>query len=151
MPPVHAPGGRAGHRALLTPDEALVVLSQPQTAQAPSGLKTDEWFRPPAGATDHKGLTLHLEGGVRGHVRKDTARHGLCDQVWPPHTIERRGGGEVVLKQEVGSLPGLQFKFLSLIEGIPPLAPGGIFQTGVRRRKYKLGSTKQKSVPGILR
>jgi len=85
---------------------------------------------------------------VRGHVRKDTARHGLCDQVWPPHTIERRGGGEVVLKQEVGSLPGLQFKFLSLIEGIPPLAPGGIFQ---RRRKYKLGSTKQKSVPGILR
>ena len=24
---------------------------------------------------------------------KDTTRHGLCDRVWPPHIIERRGGG----------------------------------------------------------
>ena len=35
-----------------------------------------------------------------------------------------------------------------LIVGIPPLG-WGFFQTGVRRRKYKLGPTKQKSVPGI--
>ena len=32
-------------------------------------------------------------------------------------------------------------------QSIPP--QGDIFQTGVRRRKYKLGPTKQKSVPGI--
>ena len=36
----------------------------------------------------------------------------------------------------------------NLIVGIPPLG-WGFFQTGVRRRKYKLGPTKQKSVPGI--
>ena len=35
-----------------------------------------------------------------------------------------------------------------LIIGIPPLG-SVFFQTGVRRRKYKLGPTKQKSVPGI--
>ena len=27
---------------------------------------------------------------------KDTASCSLCDRVWPPHTIERRGGGVVV-------------------------------------------------------
>ena len=32
---------------------------------------------------------------------KDTTSHGLYDRVWPPHTIERRGGGEVMSK-EVG-------------------------------------------------
>ena len=36
----------------------------------------------------------------------------------------------------------------ALIVGNTPLG-GYIFQTEVRRRKYKLGPTKQKSVPGI--
>jgi len=26
-------------------------------------------------------------------VLEDTSSHGLYDRVWPPHTIERRGGG----------------------------------------------------------
>ena len=30
--------------------------------------------------------------GKGGHVLKDATSHGLYDRVWPPHTIERRGG-----------------------------------------------------------
>ena len=36
-----------------------------------------------------------------------------------------------------------------LIEETPLQLGVGRFQTGVRRRKYKLGPTKQKTVPGI--
>ena len=45
---------------------------------------------------------LRAGGGMRekgGHVLKNTTSRGLCGRVWPPHTIERRGGGGVVSKK----------------------------------------------------
>jgi len=45
-------------------------------------------------------------------VLKDTTSRGLCVRVRPPHTIERRGGGEVASK-EVGEDLGLNRGFES--------------------------------------
>ena len=44
-------------------------------------------------------------GGERekgGHVLRDTISRGLYVRVWPPHTSERRGGGEEVVSKKVG-------------------------------------------------
>ena len=57
------------------------------------------------GSTAESQLSQAVSGGgerkKEGHVLKDTTSRGLCVRIRPPHTIGRRGEGEVLSKEVV--------------------------------------------------